>query len=99
MIWRWNLHPLTSLAEVQNALEAHSGKPWVTNLSIVLQTLGILTASVSCCIIFLEYINKSQVNAHAGSIELLLPLCHIITISGLCFLIQGLQYIFLTENY
>ena len=33
-----------------------------TNLSIVPHTLGILTANITCCIILLEYVNKSQVN-------------------------------------
>ena len=35
MTWWWSLHQLTSLTELQKALEAHGCKPWVTNLSII----------------------------------------------------------------
>ena len=63
MIWRQNLHQTTSLFEVQKALEAHGYKPCVTDLSIVLHTLGILTADITFCIIYyFEYVNESQVN-------------------------------------
>ena len=64
MIWWWNLHPSTSLAEAQKTLEAHGSKPWVTNLSIVPRTLGILTANITCCTIFPECVNESRVNAN-----------------------------------
>ena len=47
IIWRWNLQ-LTSLAEVQKALEEHGCKLSVTNLSIIPYTLSILTANVTC---------------------------------------------------
>ena len=49
MIWRWNLHPSTSLTESRKALEAHGCKPWLTNSSIVPCTLGIhvLTANIT----------------------------------------------------
>ena len=63
MMWRWHLHKSTSLAESQKALEAHGCKPWVTNLLIISHTLGILTANITYCVILLEYVNKSQVNA------------------------------------
>ena len=43
-------------------LEAHGCKHWVTNLSIVLHTLGIPTANITYFIISLEYVNESQVN-------------------------------------
>ena len=46
MIWRWNLHQSTSLVESHKTLEAHGCKPWVTNLSIIHHTLGILTANI-----------------------------------------------------
>ena len=62
MIRRWNLH--LSLAESQKkTLEAHGCKPWVAKLSMVPHTLGILTANVTYCVIFLEDINESHVNA------------------------------------
>ena len=48
MIWIWNLHPSTSLAESQKAVEAHGYKPSVTNLSIVPHTLGINEFSSEC---------------------------------------------------
>ena len=53
LIWRWNLHPSTSLVESRKALKAHGCKPWVTNLSVVPHTLGIPTANVTYCIILL----------------------------------------------
>ena len=55
---------LTSLAKVKVGPEAHGCKPWVTNLSMVPHTLGILTASITYCIILLEYVSKSQVNVN-----------------------------------
>ena len=63
---RWNqpTQP-TSLAKSQKALEAHGCKPWVANLSIVPDTLGILTANSTCCILLLEYDNKFQANMSA----------------------------------
>ena len=61
MMGRQNLNQLTSLAKAQKALEAHGCKPWVTNLSIVPHTLGILTANITCCIICVLIINESQV--------------------------------------
>ena len=62
--WRLNLHQLTSLAESQKALEAHDSKPWVTNLSIVPHTLGILTANTTYCIIIFEYVKESHSSEH-----------------------------------
>ena len=61
VIWRRNLHQLTSLAKSQKALEAHGCKRWVTNLSIIPHTLGILTAKITCCIILLEYRRISNI--------------------------------------
>ena len=43
----WKFLQSTSLAKSQKALEARSCKPWVTNLSIVPHTLGILTANIT----------------------------------------------------
>ena len=54
---------LTCLTKSQKALEAYGCKSWVTNLVIVLCAIGILTANSTYCIILLEYIYKSQVNA------------------------------------
>ena len=62
MIWRQNLHQFTCLTESQKALEVHGCKLWETNLSIVPHTLGLLTANVTYCIVFLEYVHESQVN-------------------------------------
>ena len=61
-----NLEQLTSLVEVQKALEAHGRKLCVTYLSIVPNTLDILTANVTRCLLFLEYmyVNESQVRTH-----------------------------------
>ena len=64
MIWRQNLRHSASLAE-SKTLEAHAYKLRVANLSIVPRTLGILTTTVTYCIILLEYVNVSQVNAQA----------------------------------
>ena len=64
MIWEWNLHWSTSLANSQKALEAHGCKSWVTNFLIDPSTLGILTANITYCIILLEYVNECQVNTH-----------------------------------
>ena len=50
MMWRWNLHKSTSLAESQKVLEAHGCKSWVGNLSIVPHTLGNTN-----CIYYLLY--------------------------------------------
>ena len=63
-MWRQHLHPLTSLDHLQKAFEAHSCKPWETNLSVVPHTLGILTTNITYCIILhvLEYINERHVN-------------------------------------
>ena len=61
MIWRWNCHQWTYLAKSQKALEAHGCKPWVTKLLIVSHTFGILTANITYCVIFLEYVSESQV--------------------------------------
>ena len=50
---------LTSIdfsCQVAKTVEAHGCKPWVTNLSIVLHALGMLTTNIIFCIIFLEYI-------------------------------------------
>ena len=55
---RWNRHQSTSLAESQKALEAHGCKPWLTNLSIVPHTLGILTANITYCIILLKCVRS-----------------------------------------
>ena len=49
------MHPSTSLAESQTALEAHGCKSWVTSLSTV-------PPNVAYCRILLEYVNESQVN-------------------------------------
>ena len=55
---------LTSLAESQKALlKLMAANPWVTNLLIVPHTLVIVTTNIIYCIILLEYVNKSQVNA------------------------------------
>ena len=43
------------VAEGYYRIEARGCKPWVTNLSIVPHTLGILTANITYCIILLEY--------------------------------------------
>ena len=51
---------LTSLAKSQKALEAHGRKPWLTNLSMIPHTLGMLTANITYCIILLEYVNESH---------------------------------------
>ena len=59
----------TSLAESQKALEAPGCKPWVTNLSIVPHTEGILTANTTCityCIILIEYVNEAQEVVYYG---------------------------------
>ena len=63
MEMKLNMDPSTSLAESQKSLEARGCKPWVTNSSSVPHTLGTLTTSITCCVILLEYVNKSQVNA------------------------------------
>ena len=63
MLWKWNLNLSTALTGFQKTLEAQGYNDWLTNLSIVLHKLGILTASVTYCIILIEYINQSQVNA------------------------------------
>ena len=44
-MWRQNLHQLTYLTTSQ--IEAHSCKPWVTNLSIIPHTLGIITVNIT----------------------------------------------------
>ena len=62
-------HQSTSLAEFRKALEADDCKPWVTNLSMVPPILGILTANIAYCIILLEYVINSQVNAHVVQLE------------------------------
>ena len=41
-----HVHQSTSLNEWQKALEAHDHKFWVTNLSLIPHTLGILTANI-----------------------------------------------------
>ena len=64
MTWRWNLHQATSLAKSQKTLEADGSKLWVTKLSIIPHTLGILTAKITYCITLLDYINVSQINRH-----------------------------------
>ena len=63
MIWKWNLLQSTSLTEAQKALEGHSCKHSVTNLSIIPHTFGLLTANVTCCIVSLNYY-ETQVNVH-----------------------------------
>ena len=60
-ILRWGLHQSISLAKVQKAFKAHGCKLLVTNSSIVLHTLGILTRSVTCCTILFELLNEFQV--------------------------------------
>ena len=50
VVWRRNSHQSTYLAKTQTVLKADGCKPWVTNLSIVPYTLGILTANVNCCL-------------------------------------------------
>ena len=57
-----NLRQSTSLAKSWEALEVHGCKPWVTNLSIVSHTLGILTANITYCIVLLKYVDESQVS-------------------------------------
>ena len=57
------MHQSTSLVELQKALEAHSCKPSVTNSSIIPHILGTLTANITYCILLLEYVNESEVNA------------------------------------
>ena len=46
MIRRWNLHQLISFVESLKSLWAYGCKPWVTKLSIVRHTLGMLTANI-----------------------------------------------------
>ena len=55
-----------SLSDSQKALEAHGCKPWLTNLSIVPHTLGILTANITYLEynITFEYSNVSRVKVH-----------------------------------
>ena len=57
------LTPIISLDELHLAVEAHGCKSWVNNLSNVPHTLGILTANSTDCIMLLNCINGSQVNA------------------------------------
>ena len=56
MVWKLNLHQLTSLVELKKALEAHGYISRVSNLSIAPHTLDTLTANITCCIILLEYV-------------------------------------------
>ena len=56
--------PIDFFASSHKALEAHGCQPWVTNLLIVPHTLHILSASIAYCIMFIEYINESQVNVY-----------------------------------
>ena len=71
------LRPITFLAKSQKAPEAHGCKSWVTNLSIVLHTLGlaalsILNTDITYCIIVLEYVNESPMNAHIHVVQFVL---------------------------
>ena len=59
-----SLHQLTSLTGSQKAVEVHSCQPWVSPLSIVPHSLGILTANITYWIILLDYVNECQVNVH-----------------------------------
>ena len=52
MIWTQNLQQSTYSAKLQKALEAHGCEPWVTNISIVPHTLGILTKNITYCYYF-----------------------------------------------
>ena len=67
-----HVHLSTSLAKPFKAIEARGCESWVTNLSIIPHTLGILTANISYCVILLKYVNNSQVNM---SIVLYLEKC------------------------
>ena len=72
----WNLYQSICLSRVQKALEAHGCKPWVTNFSTAPHTLGIvLTTNVPYCIIFLEYVNKSQVKVRMVKVISILQHC------------------------
>ena len=64
----------TSSADSQKAVEVRDYKPWVANSSIVLRTIGMLTADITYCMLFLEYVSESQVNTCIKSLPLsLLP--------------------------
>ena len=86
-IWRWNLHQSNSLTKMQKTAEARGCKPWVTNLLIIPCTLGILTTTITYYMIFLEYVNESQVNARAvqqskGPSTNIDPVGHLLLVSG-----------------
>ena len=66
IIWKLNIHQSTTLTESRKTIEAHGRKPWVTNLSIVPHTLGVLFTTISYYIFLLKYFNKSRVSTYVG---------------------------------
>ena len=69
VIWKWNLTSIKFSSQVTGGSRSsqHGCKFLVTNISLIPHTLGLLTTSITYCVILLEYINESQVYYHLKS--------------------------------
>ena len=67
----WDINRILSPSRRKLYIETYGCKFWAATLSIILHTLYTLNTIIMYCIILLEYVHKSQVNAHIGKPQLL----------------------------